>query len=97
MQVFPLPTVHSLRKQGCKIRVYHWRYVNGELVSSALHPGESSPKGGKTQVTITLPDDSLDCPTYTGEALCSLSDCFNRKRGVQIALGRALKYLNLPF
>lgn len=81
------PTVHSLRKQGFKVRVYHWRYVNNILVSAAFNKTILDPKGGKTQVTVTYPTGE----SYVGEATCSKTDCFNRKLGVKIALGRIVK------
>lgn len=46
------------------------------------------PKGGETEVSILHPSaDEL----YTGVSSCSELDNFNRRRGLQIALGRALK------
>lgn len=47
------------------------------------------PKGGETIVQISLPDGRY----LEGVAKCSLSDSYNRKVGVNIALGRALKNL----
>lgn len=57
------------------------------------------PNGGLTTVTIcrpgeidsahTQPED--DAVIATGEAKCSMKDVFNKKLGLQIALGRAMK------
>lgn len=44
------------------------------------------PKGGCTTVQVTLPDGEV----LTGWSECSVNDPYNRKRGVQIALNRAM-------
>ena len=46
------------------------------------------PRGGRTDVTVTTPQGTQ----LHAVADCSLADNFDRKRGLQIALGRALKH-----
>lgn len=45
-----------------------------------------SPTGGLTTVKVTTPDNQV----LEGMAVCSIKDNFNRRKGYQIALGRAL-------
>ncbi len=45
-----------------------------------------SPKGGQTVVQITTPDGT----ELEGVAKCSAKDPYNRKKGLAIAIGRAL-------
>jgi hypothetical protein len=45
------------------------------------------PRGGLTLIEITTPDGT----DLKGEALCSKRDNYDKKKGVKIALGRALK------
>lgn len=73
-------TVESLRKLGWKVRVRHFRR---EAKS------EINPRGGKTIVEITLPDGRTLC----GFARCSRKENFNKRLGVEIALGRAMKFV----
>lgn len=88
--------VESLRKLNWKVRVTHkrlYRTKNGPLIlgrfelDQALEPDS---KGGITIIEISRPDSDL---RFTGVAECSLKDNFNRKTGVNIALGRAYKQL----
>jgi hypothetical protein len=71
-------TVKQLRQSGNKVRVFHIRNMKD---------GAVDPRGGTTRVEITLSDGI----NIIGEALCSLKDNYNKKTGVKIALGRALK------
>ena len=68
----------GLKQMGYRVDVIHVRFVDGSL--------NISPKGGRTEVTLT---DELG--SIMGCADCSLLDNFNRKIGFQIAAGRALK------
>ena len=78
-------TIKSLRQNGYKVRVLHSRvYVKPDYILQA--------KGGLTEIEITTPDK---VSTVKGTAKCSDIDCFSRKIGNDIALGRALKQLNL--
>lgn len=47
-------------------------------------------KGGETTVTIT----GLSGHSYTSSAYCSIKDNYDRKKGVKIALGRAVALYN---
>lgn len=88
-------TVSQLRKDGAKVRVAHKRYrFNHEMTedlyfSNELTGPERHPKGGETIVQVSLSDGR----NVEGIAKCSLHDSYNRKVGVSIALGRALKNL----
>jgi hypothetical protein len=78
-------TIKSLRQNGYKVRVMHSRVYekpNYDLKA----------KGGLTEIEITTPDKTQ---TVKGSAKCSDVDCYSRKIGNNIALGRALKQLNL--
>jgi len=78
-------TIKTLRQSGYKVRVMHSRvYTKPEYSLQA--------KGGLTEIEITTPDHSQ---TVKGAAKCSDIDCFSRKVGNAIALGRALKILNI--
>lgn len=78
-------TIKTLRQSGYKVRVIHSRvYTKPEYNLQA--------KGGLTEIEITTPDHSQ---TVKGAAKCSDIDCFSRKVGNAIALGRALKMLNI--
>lgn len=91
-------TVKELRKQKYTVKVEHKRYINNfstlmtkhEAMSQGFKPLHFSPFGGKTSVTVTTPDNNT---SVTGESLCSLKDPFDKKLGLTIALGRALKQL----
>jgi len=53
---------------------------------------ELSARGGSTTIELTTPDKQH---TVFGEAVCSLEDNFDHKVGNSIALGRALKELEV--
>ena len=93
-------TVHQLRKVGCKVTVHHNRYWKnstvsrpmGPVPSHTIAPSEFYARGGRTFVQIVFPADSVRKEkVVTCEAVCSLADNYNRKIGVAIAVGRALK------
>lgn len=85
-------TVHELRKQGYKVQVRHNRcYEEPNQFGKAV----LSSKGGATEVLVTTPGE-FPMTSVVGVAECSPQDNFDRKRGVRIALGRALKKLGLP-
>jgi len=78
-------TIKQLRQNGYKVRVMHSRvYEKPDYILMA--------KGGTTEIEVTTPDGAQ---TVKGVAICSAEDCFNRKTGNQIALGRALKQLEV--
>lgn len=72
--------VHDLRKAGYKVRVLHFR-VHDDRVLGDVHP-----KGGETVIQITTPDGM----NLEGRARCSEKELYNKRVGVQVALGRAL-------
>ena len=53
-------------------------------------PFDLNPRGGLTEVEVWAPDPP---GVALGRAECSKHDMYNRSRGVEIALGRALKEL----
>jgi hypothetical protein len=82
-------TVHELRKRGYKVKVNHTR----RLEIKSWQKDVFSPRGGVTEVIIS---DNSGSILGAAAAQCSKKDNFNRKRGVRIALGRALKQMGLP-
>jgi len=93
-------TVQDLRRQGCRVRLLHYRLAflpNGTDVDVGLFPASdlkamhqlclADPKGGKTVVDVQFPDGN----NIHAEAECSLRDQFRKKTGVAIALGRVMK------
>lgn len=82
--------VNELRKQGYQVKVVHNRIktstpkVDGKV--KKVEEPVPFERGGYTEVTITRDD-----VTSKGLAVCSLNDNYCKKRGVAIALGRALK------
>lgn len=61
------------------------KYGNNFTFVEKVFP-EMSATGGKTTVEITV-----DGKNYVGFALCSNKENYNKRRGVKIALSRALK------
>ena len=72
--------VHDLRKAGYKVRVLHCRRDDERVL------GEVHPKGGETVIQITTPDGQ----DLEGRARCSDKERYNKRVGVQVALGRAM-------
>jgi hypothetical protein len=82
-----MKTVEELRKQGFKVCVRHNRRLQA---SDHLFEGvEYNPRGGTTVVGIDNGKISS-----VGVAQCSDKDHYNKKLGVRIAIGRALKNLS---
>ena len=79
-------TVHSLREAGYKVRILHYRYFDEK------NPSEISPKGGQTVVQLT----DLDGVTIEGVSRCSQLDSYVKAKGFRAALGRAIKYRQVP-
>jgi hypothetical protein len=95
-------TVQSLRKQGYKLKISHFRYIEGAddgngFPSTELVPmyeirnlkcqSKILPRGGRTEVELTTPSGE----NYKSVTYCNSVDSFNRKIGIQIAIGRILK------
>ena len=74
-------TVESLRKSGFRVRVYHCRQKDADEISC---------RGGYTAVAVT-PPNGTQFSTCNGFAHCSKKDNYNKRLGVTIALGRAMK------
>lgn len=73
--------ITNLKQNGYYVDVLHVR--NTEAFS-----GDFNPKGGTTIVEIRDFNQNL---VSKGTAKCSPKDNYNKKRGVQIALGKAWK------
>ncbi len=84
-------TIKDLRRQGYKVRVIHKRNsIKVQKIMGVAH--EVSARGGSTTIELTTPDKQH---TVSGMSVCSLEDNFNHKVGNSIALGRALKELEV--
>lgn len=79
-------TVEQLRKQGYKVRVKHFRRHHFEIKVGGQKQ-VVDPRGGRTVVEITSPSGL----NAVGESFCCPIDNFDRKLGLKIALGRAIK------
>jgi len=101
--VKPHEKIEQLKRDGLQVHVAHFRTLErtGALVkkhelskiflSEDVEPPRLSPKGGYTKVTVR---DPFGGRLATGYAWCSKLDNFNKRTGLTIALGRALKALN---
>ena len=104
-----MQTIHELRKKGCKIRVLHWRYREGDRAALNKNRPEllmprsdlkkkgmlksAFPRGGKTKIQISFPDNTH----ADSETVCSVSDNFSYKKGVSICLGRLKEAIDGKF
>lgn len=90
-----VPSIQNLRQNGCKVKVFHSRrdifgnYFPRMYFGKYMSTFYMSQKGGKTVVTLTDTNNK----TVVGESDCSKRDNFNRKVGIELALGRALEKL----
>lgn len=75
----PGEKIKELEDQGYTVFVEHWRYADKE--------GNLLPRGGATYVDIYWGSD----PVGFGEAHCHKDDNYNKRLGLTIALGRAIK------
>ncbi len=95
-------TVHQLRLSGHKIKISHFRWYwdkankRWALLTKFQRQQSDIPshvevevKGGLTKVEVTDPEGR----TVFHEEKCSDDQGFDRKKGVEITLGRALKML----
>lgn len=96
--------VETLRAQGIKARVKHYRWVDGEFGAELARISKHERKerrdemiendhifqnGGETFVCVTLPDGR----EAEGIAVCSQADLYNKRLGVYLATKRALAIL----
>lgn len=86
------PTIHELRRAGCKVRVIHNNAPKmADIYRAAIEIGNldliPTRIGGYTQIDITTPAGN----DFSGVAFRMKDDQYNRKLGNRIALGRALK------
>jgi hypothetical protein len=88
----------QLKQLGFEIDIVHRRWYDGEepqLLTKAQAFGlfgnvvSTLPKGGETTATIKTPDNIV----VNGVAKCSKEDPYNRRLGLNKALGRALQEL----
>jgi hypothetical protein len=98
-----MKTVEQLRRSGYKVKVCHRRLYEApdcdyilsrfevnDLRNKGLELKGPIEVGGETVITITTPD----AKTVESTAECSIKDHFHRKKGLTIALGRALAQLS---
>ena len=89
-----LPTVAELRQQGWKVGVIHRHYDPAKKTHLSVQERRLSPQGRDigpgwyTGVTITPPGKERH---FHGEACCNPRDAYDRRLGLTIALGLALK------
>jgi hypothetical protein len=79
-------SVHQLRKMGYKVRVQH----DKDYILHSMYTPDIRCKG-HTCVEVTTPDGHFG----VGNSYVLLQDQYNRKLGVKVALGRALKRLGI--
>lgn len=73
--------IKKIRDKGVKVRVRHLRkYDENWAILS---------RGGRTDIKLIIPDKD----PISVHANCSEADNFSRKKGLAIALGRAVKSL----
>ena len=83
-------TVKDLRQKGFKVYVKHSRAHKFDLSQYAACSRDYAPTGGITTVEIFYDGKFV----ASGVAKCSVKDNYNKKLGVRIALGRAIKEAN---
>jgi len=95
--------IHNLRLAGFKVNINHRRryfdkankrYVFLTDYEKSLSPLVGVPpeqKGGRTEIKLI----DVDGKEVYAVAECSKKEAYNKKTGVQIAVGRALKSMNL--
>jgi len=87
------PDISTLRKSGVKAFVTHYRFdrKDGQLYPKNVieNGADIDPRGGKVEVKLVKGDK-----TVIGVAKCSSLDVFNKREGLNKALGRALGKLS---
>jgi hypothetical protein len=92
--VSPTQKIQRLAELGYKTYVSHERHIRARCAVGTVRDFKRlglapDPTGGRTLVEITR--DGVSCAL--GVAQCSDLDNFNRKIGLEIAVGRAIKDL----
>ena len=90
-------SIVELKKQGNRVKVYHYRLFKNKrtniLILKQFFQGNRDEEmlhyGGQTEIELFMPDGKI----HKGVAECSLKDNFNRKIGIQTALGRIIKQM----
>lgn len=80
-----METVATLRAKGWRVGVHHQYYDGDERTSPK---GRDLDAGWRSDVFLTEPGGER---AYRGAACCNPNDAYNRRLGLTIALGRALK------
>ena len=98
-------TVHQLRKKGWKVKVGHKRVFyrfdpktgqKHEVICLYRDWKEICPdhflsaKGGITELCITSPEGI----THSDYSICNMTDHYNSRIGLSIAIGRTLTHFN---
>ena len=103
-------TVKELEEVGCTVRVTHFRPASFDMIPTTKRQRERfytrydlrrlgatgsafKPTGGLTLVVLVLPTGE----GYMAFSTCSRSDNFSKKRGREIALGRAWAEANTAY
>lgn len=82
--------VEKLRKSGNKVKIEHFRFVDGKLVRYTRHTkGKVDSNGGYTRVEFTTKSGR----SAIGVARCSHNDVFCYAEGVKYAMQDANKNL----
>lgn len=81
-------TIHQLRKEGYKVKVYHERDCIDVMTFSGIAKFLNA-RGGKTTIELTTPEGK----TFIGESQCSKKENFCRRIGNSIALGRIFEQI----
>jgi hypothetical protein len=86
------PTIQELRVSGNKVRCVHSRFTADQTLLIPNNVFKSNPvlkrssRGGSTVIEIVTPENKIG----KGVALCSKKDAFCRKKGLELALTRAM-------
>ena len=97
MNLAKFHSVESVRAAGNQVKVFHrrlyWTINKKGVPEKVLLPSccvddlsKALPRGGCTTVVVTTPTGE----TFTGWSECCENDPYDKKRGVRIALHRAM-------
>ncbi len=78
--------IETLRKNGVKVRVIHYRHTSNKAFVPSTELKETPlAKGGRTKAELCVNGQE-----FVGESNCHENDAFNRHMGTVKALGRAI-------